>query len=258
MRRIAIPIENEERRLGINSAYLDYISDAGYSPRLIPRPRREERFDQECGEAAQECDGLLIPGGRDIDPIYYGEENIRSLQTDILRDDFERAMLQAFLSVRKPVFGICRGFQLLAREFLKRSGASRPLCPADGSLYFCQHLEGHHDTSRLNIPRTQATAFVEINPRLLYGDSAASLSRLAVNSIHHQALLVEAGNIDLDALSIHPGIHLSAWKLDSSQDPQRLVVEGINFSPFFGSPVAGVQWHPEEIGDTRLLHLFAN
>jgi gamma-glutamyl-gamma-aminobutyrate hydrolase PuuD len=256
MKRIALPVKLDEQVYKMNSAYVDYLYTAGFSPHLIPRPLLECQFEERCSAAAGECDGLLLPGGADIDPVYYGEDNLTCLGTDVTDDSFERYLFQAFLTQSKPVFGICRGFQLLAREFLHRSGITAPQSPAGGRLYFRQHLEGHHDPSRLSVPRSRLTKYVEINPHLLYADAESPPERHAVNSIHHQALVIEDRCLSPRTVLIHPEDALSAWKIESEPQLDRLVVEGLDFSAFFKAPVAGVQWHPEEIGDTGLLHVF--
>ena len=58
-------------------------------------------------------DGLLIPGGPDIDPYFYGEENYASKNTDF---DFDRETLKCidhFVNSNKPIVGICLGQQFL-------------------------------------------------------------------------------------------------------------------------------------------------
>jgi putative glutamine amidotransferase len=59
-------------------------------------------------------DGLLLSGGSDLDPFYYGEEPLPELGPTIPeRDAFEVALLEAALARGIPVFGICRGLQVL-------------------------------------------------------------------------------------------------------------------------------------------------
>ncbi len=58
-------------------------------------------------------DGLLLCGGSDIDPMYYGEEMNGTKGVDKARDEIEFALLKAFVEAGKPVMGICRGLQLI-------------------------------------------------------------------------------------------------------------------------------------------------
>ena len=59
------------------------------------------------------CDGLLLCGGGDIDPARYGQANQGSQPPDPVRDQAELELFHAFLQAGKPIFGICRGMQLI-------------------------------------------------------------------------------------------------------------------------------------------------
>jgi putative glutamine amidotransferase len=65
------------------------------------------------GAAGAACDGLLLPGGGDLDPAVYGRENTASREIDPVRDASELAAAAACFAGGKPVLGICRGAQLL-------------------------------------------------------------------------------------------------------------------------------------------------
>lgn len=59
-------------------------------------------------------DGLIIPGGPDVDPTLFGEEPKWKIgRTNYKRDLFELELFQAFYKAGKPIFGICRGCQLI-------------------------------------------------------------------------------------------------------------------------------------------------
>lgn len=62
---------------------------------------------------AEECDGLLLPGGGDIDPARYGQLPAGSEAPDLQRDAAELELVSRFLAWGKPMLGICRGVQLL-------------------------------------------------------------------------------------------------------------------------------------------------
>ncbi len=64
-------------------------------------------------EITAEYDGLILCGGADIDPSYYGEEMNGTKEVNAPRDTLEFAMAKAFVEAGKPVLGICRGCQLL-------------------------------------------------------------------------------------------------------------------------------------------------
>ena len=65
-------------------------------------------------ETMLRCDGLLLSGGEDVDPAYYGQvptEKCGEIAKE--RDHAEIKMLEAFLATGKPILGICRGHQLM-------------------------------------------------------------------------------------------------------------------------------------------------
>jgi putative glutamine amidotransferase len=101
-----------ERPLGsFVRADLDYVAgvaQAGGTPMVLPPlPGMAE-------EVAGNIDGLLLCGGSDLDPAYYGEEPIPELGVTLPeRDTFEMALVEQALERGMPVFGICRGLQVL-------------------------------------------------------------------------------------------------------------------------------------------------
>lgn len=66
-----------------------------------------------CPAPDLSCDGLLLCGGKDVQPHLFGQENRGSLAPDPARDAAELALLRAFWPTGKPILGICRGMQLL-------------------------------------------------------------------------------------------------------------------------------------------------
>ena len=112
------------------------------------------------------CTALLLPGGADVDPARYGQENRGSVGIDLFRDEREWEALRRFAARELPVFGICRGHQLLNVFF-------------GGTLH--QDIPGHGKTDpahdRIHKSRTD-------DPLLqsLFGES------FPVNSAHHQSV----------------------------------------------------------------------
>lgn len=56
-------------------------------------------------------DGLLLPGGGDINPQEYGKDMIVDYDLDI--DESEKMLYNAFIRQKKPIIGICRGLQVI-------------------------------------------------------------------------------------------------------------------------------------------------
>ena len=112
-------------------------------------------------------DGLLLCGGGDIDPARFGEENEGSTRIDLRRDECEFALLDAYVKAGKPVFGICRGCQVINVYF-------------GGSLV--QHLSNfemhRQEGDAIHGARTEGESII----KELYGES------FKINSMHHQAL----------------------------------------------------------------------
>lgn len=111
-----------------------------------------------------DCAFLLLPGGGDLEPWRYGQENTASRGLEPERDAAELALMELFLTLGKPVFGVCRGMQTINVFF-------------GGTLL--QDIPGHSQVEgrdRLHEVRTAGTLAV------LCGGTTR------VNSAHHQAL----------------------------------------------------------------------
>src|SRR5690606_7566067 len=101
----------DKKLLIVSREHSDAIISAGGTPYFLPFTTDKKLIDQYV----EQLDGLLLTGGWDIDPSYYGEEPKLGLG-DIApsRDETEMAITKAFLEKGKPILGICRGHQLLA------------------------------------------------------------------------------------------------------------------------------------------------
>lgn len=147
--------------------YLDAVRRAGGEPvPLDPTASETERR-----EALATMDGLLMPGGADLDPGLYGEEPHPAVAVEAARDDLELAAWSAARELGVPVLGVCRGFQAI-NVF------------SGGGLV--QHLEGH------DFPTEAPQAHgLQLDPasRLatILGETDPLLST-EVNSYHHQAI----------------------------------------------------------------------
>ena len=93
--------------------YAACVRAAGGQPLLLP-----EGEPLQAAAAMARLDGLIVAGGRDIDPALYGE-TAHSKTNDIRasQDRWELALIRAALSCGKPLLGICRGHQLLCVHF---------------------------------------------------------------------------------------------------------------------------------------------
>lgn len=153
------------------------------------------------------CDGLLLCGGGDIEPSRYGQDMAGSFPPDLPRDEAEFALIAAFRAAGKPIFGICRGMQILNVAF---GGDMIQHLPAGCRPFHC----GRED--RVHAVRAAEGSLLFH----LYG------KLFAVNSFHHQAV---------DRLG--EGLIPTAWSESG-------VVEALEHTSL---PILGVQYHPERM-----------
>lgn len=156
-------------------AYLQAVEFAGGIPLLIHLSDDQEVLRYHY----QLCDGILFAGGDDLHPSSYGETAIPQLgQTDQAKDSTELRLAAWAREDRKPVFGICRGIQLLNVAF-------------GGTLY--QDLPSQFPSDynhRDSEDRAEWTYLA--HPIRFVEDSwlAQQLGshEIAVNTLHHQAV----------------------------------------------------------------------
>lgn len=165
------------------------------------------------------CHGLLLTGGEDVNPAYYGKKNELSKceEIDNYRDSLELALINRAILVRMPIFGICRGEQILN---VALGGSLFTDIPTDvGNQVAHRCLPGSADCLHM----------VKIDPQSeLF--QATSVEKGIVNSFHHQA-------VDM----IAPGMKIVAYSDNG-------VAEAIERDmPLGKSFIMGVQWHPEAL-----------
>ena len=86
----------------------------GGLPIILPFPDDLQVASELAAAAVQTFDGLVLPGGPDVDPTLYGEEPINaSGRVTYPKDIFELALIKHTLQAHKPILGICRGLQIL-------------------------------------------------------------------------------------------------------------------------------------------------
>ena len=184
-----------------NRYYVDSIVRAGGVPVILPA------IDPSLAPAAiDRIDGLVLPGGGDVDPAAYDEDAAPEVSgVDPRRDGWEIACARAALDRNLPLLATCRGLQVLNVAL-------------GGSL--AQHVPGHGHAARFE----QLVHQIRLDPssRLaaLVGDCV-----VGANSLHHQA----AGRLG-------SGVRAVGWAPDGT-------IEAIEVD---GHPeVVAVQWHPE-------------
>jgi putative glutamine amidotransferase len=158
--------------------------------------------------ALPEVDGLLLPGGWDVDPSFYGERRDEKVgETDPELDETELELFRQARERAIPVLGICRGQQVINVAM-------------GGSLV--QHLEDHDVRS---LGRRHLAHSIEVDPASELGQAAGE-HKIRVNSLHHQAIRALA-----------PGLQQTARGDDGT-------VEAVESDDGL---IVAVQCHPEEL-----------
>lgn len=189
------------------SKYIESLARAGAGMRWV-----ELSDPEQAVQDALTCDGLLLPGGGDMDPKFYGQARIPACgEPNLLRDAAEPLLLRAFLAADKPVLGICRGIQVMNAVL-------------GGDLYQdikpFEHLPHNGHWAKVHTVTVRRGTLLS---RILGQDT------VLVNSQHHQAVDRVAPGFTLAALS-EDGIVEAIEKPDT-----RFCL--------------GVQWHPEWLSD---------
>jgi putative glutamine amidotransferase len=173
-------------------------------------------------------DGLLLSGGPDVDPVRYGDRYVHpeTYGIDPERDQFEIDLFDAALQRGIPVFGICRGIQVmnvaLGGTLIQDVATEHPSAKNVGHRQHERGLENSavgHETS-------------VVHPALLpiFGNDS-----LGVNSFHHQAIR-----------DIAPTLMPVAFSPDG-------LIEAVVMRD--NADVFGVQWHPEMMFERDPAHL---
>ncbi len=118
---------------------------------------------------AGSLDGLVGPGGADVDPRLYGEANTAALNTNLARDRFEADFIRRALDCDLFAFGICRSHQL----WNAAAGGSLIQDVQSEEVVSVSHKEGHHPVEFTR----KSMIYEEVRQRALL-----------VNSLHHQAV----------------------------------------------------------------------
>ena len=197
--------------------YLTPIIDAGAVPILLPP---QSTGGDMIEHLVSRLDGLVIPGGWDVDPTRYGQEP--HPETDSPRperDEWEATLILEAIRQDVPLLCICRGEQLLNVTL-------------GGTLH--QHLPDELGTGRYQLGGHQFNGIrVDIRPDSLLGRLLGADALDAVPVSHHQAV---------DRLG--EGLIATAWSQDK-------IVEAIEHPG--ARFCVGVQWHPEQLAEEKAL-----
>jgi putative glutamine amidotransferase len=211
----------------LGAEYPQSVLDVGGLPVLLPHHAPED-----AERVLEGFDGLILVGGDDLDPATYGatDEGVNK-GVSASADASDLGFAEAAMTLRMPLFGICRGCQVLnvamggtLVQDITAPGTVHPPISADpAEVMGLRHAIAVAPDSRL------AKAYGGATER-------------SVNSIHHQGLG-----------EIAPSFRPVAWAPDGTVE----AIEPVDHS----SLVLAVQWHPEKIagdGDHVLFDHFVN
>lgn len=162
-------------------------------------------------ETADRASHLLLPGGGDITPAFFGQTDHGSLHIDTVLDILQFKTLARFVERSKPVLGICKGLQVINVHF--GGDLIQNIVTADSHKW--AGSDQFHHVYHCSLGRRDF--FYQ-----LYGASTL------VNSAHHQAVDHLGNNL------------LPVCRAGDN------VIEGIMHRAL---PILGVQWHPERLPD---------
>jgi len=192
--------------------YVDGVAGAGGVPVVLP-PAGDERAARVV---IQSLDGLLLSGGSDLDPGYYGEEPMPELGITLPeRDAFETVLVGQALRRGIPIFGICRGMQVLNVAL-------------GGTLYqdLPSQWEGDVLKHRQDTPKWQPTHEVRVTGGS-YLAEVMDREVVKVNSYHHQGIK-----------DLAEGLLATGYSSDG-------VIEAVEAEDVSERWLLGVQWHAE-------------
>lgn len=220
---IGLTMTKKNGKLALNEPYVNSVIDAGGLPICIPFG-----VERDAEQIVESIDGLLLTGGVDLHPNYYGEDPHPKLGEVILaRDKVELELLHVALKKKLPIFAICRGIQMLNVAL-------------GGTLFqdIDSQIEGEVLIHNQSGERDEASHEVEIEKDSQLFQLMGK-TKISVNSFHHQSLKDVP-----DSLAI----------VAKSSDG---IIEAVELKdyPF----CIAVQWHPEEMavtGETSSKSLF--
>ncbi len=205
---------NGSRRHSLGDTYINALVKAGAAPVIIPSTTNEDALYS----IYRSLDGLLLSGGVDIHPRYFNEEIDGSEEIDEIRDQTEILLTGWGLKDDLPIFGICRGHQVLNVAL-------------GGSLF--QDIPSQVGNEALDHQKSVSAGVrsflaheVKINPDSKLAKITGA-TELKVNTLHHQSVKQPGKSLRVTALA-----------------PDG-IIEGLESDQH--KWVLSVQWHPEDL-----------
>lgn len=230
----------------LRDRYYSQVVRAGGIPVIIPPVDDKDVIVNTLDH----IDALLLTGGGDHNPLWFGQEPSPLLHSiNATRDLPELLITRLAFNRQIPMLGICRGLQTLAlalgggvaQDISELEHEAVPSEATEGTVgeagaAWAQRGVGRTIKHSQDADRSLATHSVSLSPQSMlasiYATDGKEPNTLCVNSFHHQA--VSHGG---------PRFKATAWAPDG-------VIEALESTEM--KPILGVQWHPEWLGDDGL------
>lgn len=204
---IGISCSNSESSSSVSKSYCNAVTRSGGVAVMIPVTTDSTTLR----EVLSYLDGIIMTGGGDIHPSYFGEKMVPECGTpDATRDKYDIHLIKMASQQCIPMLGICRGEQLINVAFGGTLFQDLP------SQYPGDTLLQHRNVNHLVI--TDPTSWIA---------SITGVDSFESNTYHHQAVK-----------DIAPGFKVTGW----SKDRVIEVIENVE-----GYPIWGLQFHPEKM-----------
>lgn len=205
-----IPLYDDEKEsYWMLPGYMKVLEECNALPIILPLTNNKEELDQ----CLSMCDGLLFTGGHDVNPELYHEKPLNTCGKPCnTRDAMEEYLFQQAYRQDKPIFGICRGIQLINVLL-------------GGTLYQDLPTQYNSNTEHHMSPPYDEPIHTVIIKKDSILEHILQTREYKVNSYHHQAIKDLAPNLEVLAYS-EDGL------VEAIRVPNKKFI-------------LAVQWHPE-------------
>jgi len=185
---------SESGKMSVGQTYVNAVIQAGGVPVILPLVRDSITAEKVISK----LDGIIMSGGEDFDPAYFGEEAIPELGTvNGPRDTSDMLLMNAAIRHKLAILGICRGEQglnvALGGSLYQDLPAQHPSAAEEDST---KMLLAHRQSEPSSTP-TQTVSIAEGS----YLGQILGVTELPVNSHHHQAVKDPAPGITVTAVA---------------------------------------------------------
>lgn len=224
-----------------NDHFVRAIADNGGVPFILPLLHSPANtplpaFLASIASQLAAMDGLVITGGHDLHPSWYGEEPEVHLSASFPeRDLFDMAVLAAAIRAKKPILGICRGMQLInvflggtliqdlgdhrARAVAEWAAASSGVVASSGGAAAVEGATSQTSAStedrRGTVQHLQQGGFYQPTHKVQIQEDSALAAIVGGTSVQNPTLTIEVNSLHHQAVDrVAPPLKAVAWAKD--------------------------------------------